>query len=448
MKPTICVAVCAVGALFGQSNAVFAVRNARIVPVSGPVITKGTVVVRGGLIEAVGANVAAPADAWIVDGEGLTVYPGLIDALSTLGLPDTGPAETTPTGRRGGGAPVTTPTPSPTPPSTTAAAPARGPEDRPSNTSWVRASDLVRPTERRVEAARNAGFTSAVTFPTRGIFAGQGAVVNLAGEKTGQMVVASPAGLYLSLSTAGFSSYPGSLMGVIAYIRQIYIDADHYRRTKEAYARNATGLRRPDYDRALEGVIESPRVLLPATRAVEMDRMIRFARELKSPAILYGGHEGYRAADMLKKADATLLVNLRWPERAREADPEDVPTFRQLDLWENAPSSPGVLAKAGVRFALYSGGIENPRDILRAVKKAMDAGLPPDQALRAMTLAPAEIYGVADRLGTIERGKIANLVVTDGDLFQDSTRVKYVFVDGMKFEPAPEQPVQSEEGAR
>jgi imidazolonepropionase-like amidohydrolase len=446
MKQSIGLVFLTAGTLFCQSTSIFAIRNARIIPVSGPVIQKGTVVVRDGLIESVGTGVTPPADAWVIDGEGLTVYPGLIDSLSNWGLPQVAP----PGQRSGGRGPAPGPAPTPGPPAQAPQQPppARGPEDRPSNTSWVQAADIAQTSDRRIEAARNAGFTSAVSFPARGIFAGQGAVLNMAGEKQGQMVVASPAGLYLSLTTAGFSSYPGSLMGVIAYIRQIYLDADHYQKSKEAYARNAIGMKRPEYDRALEGVLSAPRVLLPATRMVEMDRMIRFARELKTPVILYGGHEGYRAADLLKKSDATILVNLRWPERARDGDPDDVPTYRQLEIWENAPSTPSALAKAGVRFALYSGGIENPRDVIRAVKKAMDAGLSAEQALRAMTLAPAEIYGVADRLGSIERGKIANLVVTSGDLFQESTRVKYVFVDGVKFEPAPEQPVQTEEATR
>ena len=99
-----------------------------------------------------------------------------------------------------------------------------------------------------------------------------------------------------------------------------------------------------------------------------------------------------------------------------------------------------MLARSGVKFALYSGGIDRRADLFRAVKRAIDAGLSPEDALRAMTLTPAEIYGVADRLGSIEKGKIANLVVTKGDLFEDKTEVKYVFVDGVKFEPVEEPP--------
>jgi imidazolonepropionase-like amidohydrolase len=107
---------------------------------------------------------------------------------------------------------------------------------------------------------------------------------------------------------------------------------------------------------------------------------------------------------------------------------------------EKAPSTASALAQAGVKFAFYSDGLTNPRDLMRAVKKAIDAGLTSGDAIRALTLAPAEIYGVGNRIGSIDKGKIANLVVTDGDLFAEKTKTRYVFVDGNKFEPLPEEP--------
>lgn len=444
MRKFVLLLCAAASGLAAAPPAVFAIRDARIVRVSGPAIERGTVLIRDGLIEQVGAQVNIPAEAWVIDGQGLTVYPGLIDALSTLGIPEAA-APAAAAGRGGGRTqqPPSTPAPSETPAAPSpAAAPARGPEDRPSNTSWVRAADLVSPSDRRLEAARSAGFTTAVTFPQRGIFAGQGAVVNLAGERGGQMVVAAPAGLYLSVTGAGFTSFPGSLFGVMAYIRQIFLDADHYKAEKEAYAAHPVGAKRPTYDRALEGVLEAPRLLLPASRAVEVDRMLKFAAELKRPAILYGAHEAYRAAELLKKSGTPALVSLRWPERSRDADPEDIEALRVLEMRDRAPSTPAALVKAGVPFAFYTEGITAPRELTRALRRAFEAGLTPADALRAFTLSAAEIYGVADRLGSIDPGKIANLVVTSGDLFQEKTQIKHVFVDGVKFEPVPEAPAE------
>ena len=448
MKPTIGILLLLGGSALADTPAVLAIRNARVVTVSGPVIPKGTVVVRDGLIEAVGANVTPPADAWVVEGEGLTVYPGLIDALSTLGIPPAAPA-----GGGAGGRGAITPTPGPAPITlATASAAPRPADNRPNNQSWVRAADLVQPTDRRLAAARNAGFTSAITFPGAGrIIAGQGVVINLAGESTGKMIVSGPSGMYLSMGgRGGFgTSFPGSLMGVIAYVRQTYLDADHYREAKDLYARNPRGARRPEYDRALEGVLEARSVLLPASSAVDIDRMLRFAKELNRSAILYEGHEAYRTTDLLKKSGVPMLVSLQWPEKERDTDPEQADSLRTLELRDKAPTTPGVLAKAGVRFALYSGGMERPADTVRAVRRAIDAGLKPEDAVRALTLGPAEIFSVADRLGSIETGKIANLIVTDGDLFQEKTRVKHVFVDGVKFDPAPEAaPAFGEGGPR
>jgi hypothetical protein len=420
----LCLLLVAVSMYAGPPTAL-AIRNARVVTVSGPVIEKGTVLVRDGLIEAVGTNVAIPPDAWIIEGERLTVYPGLIDALSTAGMPDAAPA----TGS------ARTPAPAPAAPQQPRTR-VRGPEDRPSCTSWLRAADQLDPADRRIEQLRSLGFTTAVVFPTRGIFAGQGAVVNLAGEKKA-MVVASPAAQYLTLSTGGFLSFPGSLMGVMAYMRQMYLDAEHYRAERDRYNAHPAGAKRPDYDRALEGVIESPRILLPASREVELDRMTRFARDLKQPTVLYGGTEAYAAASRLRDAAMPVLVSLKWPERSREADPDDIDSTRTLEVRERAPSSPAALAKAGARFALYTEG-QSGRDLKLAMKRALDAGLQPLDAVKAFTLAPAEIYGVADRLGSVDKGKIANLVVTDGELFNEKTKIKYIIIDGAKYEPAPE----------
>jgi imidazolonepropionase-like amidohydrolase len=196
-------------------------------------------------------------------------------------------------------------------------------------------------------------------------------------------------------------------------------------------------MQRPEYDRAVEGVLASKKILLPANRMVEMDRMLRFAAELKQPVILYGARESYRpeAIEVIKKYRAPVLVSMRWPEAPRDANPEDIDSFRTLETRDKAASAPALLKKAGVQFALYSDGLDQPRDLQRALKKAIDAGLAREDAVRALTLSAAEIYGVADRIGSIEKGKIANLVVTRGEIFDDHTKVEMVFVDGRKYTP-------------
>ncbi|MDQ1472577.1 MAG: hypothetical protein QOJ99_4057, partial [Bryobacterales bacterium] len=391
--------------LSAQGRGAYALRDAKIVRVSGPVIEHGTVVVRDGLIEAVGENLTPPADAWVIDCKGLTIYPGLIDSLSNWGLTNTPPAATAAGGGgRGGrgGAVVVTPTPTGNPAALAAltAPPSRGPEDRPSNAAYLKAADQLFPTDRAIETARNGGFTSAVTFPTGNIFSGQGTVIDLAGDRAGDMVIAEAIGQLVTVPAGGRGgggrSYPGSLMGVFAYIRQIYLDSEHYKLARSIYEKHPQGLARPAYDRTLEGVLASPRVLLPATRDVEIERMLAFAKELKLNAVLYGGHEAWRSADSLKKAGVPVLLSLKYPEKAADSDPATEESLRVLELRDKAPTSAGALAKAGVRFAFYSDGLGTPRDLMRAVRKAVDAGLTSEAALRAMTLTPAEIYGVSD----------------------------------------------------
>jgi imidazolonepropionase-like amidohydrolase len=141
-----------------------------------------------------------------------------------------------------------------------------------------------------------------------------------------------------------------------------------------------------------------------------------------------------------------VLVSLKWPEKSRDADPDEPDSLRTLELRERAPSTPAALVKARVPFAFYTEGTA-ARDIPRAMKRALDAGLSEADAVGAFTLNAAEIYGIADRLGSIDRGKIANLVVTDGPLFGEKSKIRYVFVDGVKYEPPPPEATPSGPGA-
>jgi len=436
-------ALACLAATAAEGPQVYAIKGAKIVRVSGPTIENGTVVLRDGVIEAVGENVTPPADAWVIDGKGMTVYPGLVDALSTWGLPGATPVAAAGGGggRRGGGnaaAAVAA--------AGAAAAPVviNGPEDRPSNSSYSKAADMISPSDRMIDTARDGGFTTAVTFPMTNLFAGQGAVIDLAGDRAGAMVINPSVGQYIKFPSGGGGGgggggYPGSLMGVIAYIRQIYLDADHYKVAENIYKQHPDGLPRPAYDKTLEGVIESPRTLIPANRLVEIDRIIHLSKELKLNAVIYGGEEGWRGADLLAKAKYPVLVSLKWPARPADSNPADVDTLRVLEMRDKAPTTPAALAKAGVKFAFYSDGIATPREIMRAVKRAIDDGLSPADAIRAMTLTPAEIYGVDKTIGSIDKGKIGNIIVADGDIFAGA-KVKYVFVDGMKYEPPQETP--------
>jgi Amidohydrolase family len=423
-----------VGLVRAEVPSAVAIKDARVVTVSGAELPKATVLLRNGLIEDVGPNLTIPADAWVIDGSSLVVYPGFIDGLSTWGIPElAAPAPAT--------SRTATPTPAPTPPPLPQAPRAHGPDDRPQTFSYDRAADMIKPSDRRLEGARSAGFTSSATFPNRGIIAGLGAMVNLAGDRGSDMVVAQPIGEQIILRTAGFrAGFPNSLMGVLAYVRQVYLDSEQYKQAKLIYSSRVSGQERPPYDHYLEGLAEAPRILLPAMEAQQIDRIIAFSAELKQPTVLYGLHEAFKRISEIKQSNLPVLVSLKWPEKSREANPADVPSLRDLELRANAPAVPGLLAKAGVKFALYSDTVDQPADLKKAIKKAIDAGLSRADAIRALTLSTAEIYGLSDRLGSIDKGKIANLVVMKGEAFEEKTTVEYVFVDGKLFKPSKEPP--------
>jgi len=407
----------------GGEPRTFAIRGAKVVPVSSAPIENATVVVSRGIITAVGTNISIPPDAWVIDGKGLTVYPGLIDGFTDVGV-----------------APATSPAPTPDGGPRPQPAISRGPEDRPATTPWRIAADEVNPADPRVETWRAVGFTTVIAAPKGGMFPGQAAVLDLGGERAGDFVVKSPVAIPISLQApGGFRSFPGSVMGGIAYVRQVWLDTKWDVQAEAAYENHPRGVERPKYDRsdaALAAAFSKLAVvLIPGNTSLQIRRSLRLIDEWKLPAVLYGAQMSYDVApEIAANRRLSVLVDLKWPEAEKDSDPEATPSLRTLRFRDRAPSSPAALGKAGVKFAFYSGGIASPKDILPAVKKSIEAGLSPDAALRALTLSPAEIFGVAETLGSIENGKIANLVVTDGDLFDKKTKVKIVFVDGRKYE--------------
>jgi hypothetical protein len=256
----------------------------------------------------------------------------------------------------------------------------------------------------------------------------------------------------LTEATGGFGGgYPGSLMGVIAYIRQGFLDAEHYAAAHAIYAGQQRGIPRPLYNRSLEALQSYAKgqlpVVLTANAANDIERAIQLAESLHVKYILSGVQEGYLITALLKQKNVPLLVSLRFPEKDRDADPDADEPVRVLKQRAEAPANAAALHKAGLKFAFHSGQMANPKDFLRNAAKAVQAGLPRDAALRALTLNAAEIFGVAEQLGSIEKGKIANLVVATGDLFAEKTQLKYVFIDGQKFEPRLEEP-RKEEGRK
>ncbi|HEX7706162.1 MAG TPA: amidohydrolase family protein [Thermoanaerobaculia bacterium] len=377
---------------------VYALTGATVHPASGPVIPTGIVVVRGGLIEAVGANVTIPPDATIIDVTGSHVYPGLIDAHTTIGFPAT-PA----TGRDRPAEP--------------------GPE-----TVAIRSVNI---STEEADARRSTGVTTVITAPARGIFNGQSVVMNLGSGTRESHVIRNPAALQITFNTRSMWTYPDSLMGVVAFLRQTFLDARQHAAAHEVYGRTPTGLRRPPDDPALEALGPALRREVPVVFVADSESMIRrvqtLAGEFNLRAIVSGAREAYAIADELK--NVPVLVSVRWPEAPTDREDREDQPLRLIRQRQLAPTTPAALAKSGVTFALVSGS-GKAGDFLPGIRKAMENGLTHDEALRATTIAPARIFGFERQLGSIERGKIANLVVSDRRIFEKDAKVTRLFVDG------------------
>lgn len=409
--------------VFAQS---YALTNAKIVTVSGANIDKGTIIIRNGLIENVGTGVSIPADSQVIDASGLIVYPGFFDAASGVGIAAPQQAQRPP--GQGGGfqqqqAQATQPQSNSNYPS------GMQPE--------VYAADLIKANDASVETARNGGFTTVLSVPRERIFNGQSALINTAGDSVSEMLLRSPVALHISFVPLG-ASYPTSMMGTFSALRQIFLDAQRLQSWTNAYKKEPKGMKRPESDKSLEALFPVLNREVPAAfnanTEIEIIRVLDFAKEFNLLPIIVGGQESWKVTDRLKASKATVLLSLNFPKRTSsnspDADPEPLETLR---FRVEVPKGAARLKQAGIPFAFQSGGA-TAADFLSNAAKAVENGLSKDDALRSMTLNTAKIFDVDDRLGSIEKGKIANLVVVRGDIFDRAKTITHVFVDGKMFE--------------
>jgi len=408
--------------LGADTPSVFAIRGARIVTAAGAPIDSGTIVIRRGTIDAVGASVTVPADAAVIEGAGLTVYPGLIDLGNTRASDQAIPA---------------------TPQNFRTTAELERWKRMQILKPQSRAADTVRVDDAELTRLASAGITSVLALPSGDVISGQSALVNVAAppdepqignivdERRGLIVVKTPVAVHVSFPNqprAGGNAYPNSLMGVIAFVRQAFLDAQHYRSAKAVALQAAGG------DPALEAMQPAIDGKVPvafeANQAREILRALKFAKELKLQPIVTGGRDAAEVAADLKSQNVRVVYSLNYPQRPRALAPDADETFDTLKTRADAPKGPGELAKTGVTFAFESAGLTDPKDFVKNAARAVKAGLSEDAAIRALTMTAATIAGVGDRLGSIEKGKIANLIVTDGNLFDERTKITRVFVDG------------------
>jgi imidazolonepropionase-like amidohydrolase len=385
-----------------------AIRGARIVTVSGPAIEKGTVVVQKGRIVAVGPEVAVPAGATVVDGSGKTLYPGLVDGLTTIGLAEVASVQATLDTTEVG-------------------------DMNPHARAWV----ALHPDSELIPVARANGVTSVLSAPAGGLVSGQSALVRLAGTTPAGMVVKAPAALH-AVYPSGRPPFDVARLFEEPELKTLSERLkDQEKNQKKALDRLAGLLKEakadaearadatrpaPETSMALEALAPFARgEALFVMRADDEDDIraaVRFAAENGLKLVIAGGLEAWRCAELLKEKDVAVLVKvLRLP--SRESDPYDA-----------AYANAAALHRAGVRFAIVSDDSENVRNLPYEAAMAAAYGLPEAAALRAITLSPAEIFGAADRIGSIDLGREANLVLATGDILDTRTQVTHVFVGG------------------
>jgi len=415
--------------LLADAPGVYAIVGGTVHPVSGPAFENGAVIIRDGLIEAVGYAVAIPPDATMIDAKGKHVYPGLIDAQTSLGFPSGTPR---PRGRGGSARPQSAAT-----------------EQLPETSPAFMAMREAKLTDDDVDAKRATGVTTILTAPSFGIFNGQSVILDLGGGTMEQRVVRGSVAQQISFNPRPAWTYPDSLMGVISYIRQSLFDAQQFTAAHAIYEKNPTGSARPGESPTMAALAPALRRDVPVVFVADSELMMRramaIARELNLKYILSGARQAYRMPGDLK--DVPVLVSVKWPVApAAKEDREEQP-LRLIRERQLAPTSPSVLQKSGVLYALVSGPGKTG-DFLPGIRKAIDNGLSADDALRAVTMNPARIFGVDRQLGSLDKGKIANVVVTDKPIFDKDAKVQRVYVDGREMKlPTEEDRARGRSGA-
>ncbi len=384
----------------------YVIRNATIYPVTSAPIESGSIVIAGGKIVAVGRTVDTPEGATVIDGTGLSVYPGMIDSGTSIGLTEVGSVAGT-----------------------------RDIQELGDLNPNAVAAVALNPHSNVIPVTRINGITTVLTEPGGGIISGQSALIQLSGWTPPEMVLKSPAGMHINfprVRTTPLSGQPQDEEGEkrakkqytsqLEKLRDTFRDAKAYEKALSA-SEKINAQHRPEKDLILHALVPVVRGDVPlvifANLEADIREAMKFSDEVGIRMILSGGQEVQRVLPELRSKNVPVLLGPIWTLPGKEDDPYDL-------LFSNA----AALHQAGIRFAIRTGGAHNARHLPYQAAACAAFGLPKEEALRAVTISPAEIFGVADRIGSLEAGKIANVIVTDGDPLEIRTNLVRLFIGG------------------
>ena len=425
-----------------KSPGVHALIGGRVVINPSNSLENATVILRDGIIEAVGRDVKPPSDARIWNASNSVIYAGFIDPYLSI---------------TGTNAPVATTHVDPISGLTSGVnflgvesqekvrlQPGAGYEVT-SVTPQARAATGYTPNAKTLETLRELGFTAGNVVPNKGILRGSSAFVNLSDAPPNEALLRADTHQHIAFESQ--EVYPKSLMGTIAVVRQTFADARHYVLDQADYRAKPTARKRPDLNPALDALApvlnRQTTVVFEPGSVLMGDRAGQLARELGlNFAVVGSGHE-WRRPDLMKAVNAPFIMPLNLPSAPKLPDEDDWldVSLDQLRHWDWAAENAAMLRQQGLEVALTTHALGDRKVFRKNLRLAIDRGLSERDALAALTTVPAKLCGVADRLGTIEKGKIANLTVVEGaGYFDAEAKVKQVWIDGVVFETQPPKP--------
>ncbi len=396
---------------------VWAIRNAKVLATPlRPPLEAATIVIRDGLIEAIGAGIPVPPEAEVLDGSKLLVFPGLMDALGSglLKLPE----EKFDQLKMYSGEYTD--------------------KDR-GVTPELKAFDYVSLGKATVEKYHKLGILAAQVMPERGLFTGQASTFVIGDPDKNKAVLIKDSWLGVGFSPTGLMLYPESLMGAVAYVRQAFADAQYFGMNAARWQTEMKGLTRPEYSQKLEllsGFLQARKpVVFLCKNQYDIKRALLLADANKLDYIIADlGGEAWRVIPELQKAKARVLCTVSFKPPMTSVYTKRGKAEKEKAEKEIYPKNAARLAEAGIPFAFSSLGTDDPKSLMEGVQKAVDSGLPKEKAMAALTTTPAAFLGLDRALGTIEPGKIANLVLAENDILSKDPKVRCVFADGAKYE--------------